>query len=557
MSTCILRLSVFAVLASSVDSIAINSHRKGAAIDDQDQQSSLPDFRWPWQSHRRAPDARVIVNKQKDSEHRRAIVSISEERAFRQSLENIGDAQYIAKISVGGQKVHAVLDTGSFELLAMGANCSSCGNSENLFDATKSKSYRGSEFHTEHSFGSGTTNSMEAVDTISIGQYEVAGQNFWEVYDAQMQILEDGAFQAILGMGPPTSAIKFAEEDSKDVRNELDQYRQEGNEITPQIQETVDHYDDLLTHAKRTTSFVENLGLENVSFCLGKSSASNGFMIWNDHSTRTRPDEFARIDVVGDYYWSASMSDVKFGGKAFIPDESAESVKHKAKDRVLGCKFKECSAILDTGTTLLAAPKEVAERLNQAVEDWFDMGGTCDDLSKLPDLEFKLGGEQFSLPPEAYVGRVTGSVSEEIGKHMPNLLGKSTTRDCEAIVMAMEPDSDSAPTWILGMPFFRKYYTTFHFDRNVGSRPQATAMSFSIADSDCFPGSSPSASETGQDLMETQPASMEILHMPKQVEINVDASKIRAHHRVSRARAKKTLGLKTLMSKTEEEKKSA
>merc|ERR1719163_2518276 len=58
---------------------------------------------------------------------------------------------------------------------------------------------------------------------------------------------------------------------------------------------------------------------------------------------------------------------------------------------------------------------------------------------------------------------------------------------CKPLFMAMEQATQFGPLWILGMPFFRSYYTTF----SIGKSRQDRALYISAADSECFPSEAP------------------------------------------------------------------
>jgi hypothetical protein len=437
-------------------------------------------------------------------------------------MKNTGDAQYTGEIKVGGQTLDAVMDTGSFELLVLSQNCSRCGTVAKLYDETSSSAHTSSGFEAEHSFGSGSTNSVEAFDTTEIGGVKVRKQMFWQVYDANMALLLENTFQAILGIGPPASAVEFAREDVEDVHKELQEMMDKGAEITEKVEGTVKHYEDLLAHAEQTTSVIANLELENMSVCLGTKSLSDGYMIWNDHSTKNHPEKFLEMKVVGDIYWSVQMTDVKLGS----------SSDHTLSETPLGCGASEsCSAVIDTGTTLIVAPADVVESVNKAMDQWMAEGGTCDDVSKLPDLHFNLGGHAFSLPPESYVGRIEGELSAAQARYLPEVFNRRQRKeqrfggDCEVLLMTMDMDSQDGPLWILGMPLFRKYYTSFHFKQHK-SRPQAATMAFSVADDDCQP-SAPAEAEEREKLLRTS---------RRGAELRVNASKIRVPRLVHRGK---------------------
>jgi len=440
-----------------------------------------------------------------------------------QNLENLGDVSYFGVVSVGGQKVKAVIDTGSFELLVMGRNCTVCGENH-LYDETKTKKGNTSAFEATHSFGSGTTYSVEAYDSLKVAGISVAAQQFWDVVDADMYILEDGAFQAILGVGPPLSAVKFAEDDQAEVHKEVAKLKKTGRKIDGEVQKIVDHYDEMATYMKNTKSVIEHLEIENMSVCLGKASGSAGFFAWNDHQSRDAPEKFLTLDVVGDYYWSAELGDVTLLHGTVPENATSKQSESLSKPIELGCTQKKCSAIVDTGTSLIVAPTSVVDKVYDLADAWENAGGTCDDLGKLPHFRFTMNGAHFSLPPEAYMGLVDGSLHESLKDYMPRLperwarkkamiRANVSTSVCEPLLMTMDADSQFGELWILGMPFFRKYYTSFQFvipakDPEPGAapiNPKAATMSFSVVDDKCQPEVSPGTEDGDDEMLNLHP----------------------------------------------------
>merc|ERR1712178_117280 len=106
----------------------------------------------------------------------------------------------------------------------------------------------------------------------------------------------------------------------------------------------------------------------------------------------------------GDYYWSTSLGQVHLAGVTI--------------------ETGNCSAIIDTGTSLLVGPSAVVDKIYELADAWQAAGGSCDDLSQLPDLRFTLDGKDFSLPPEAYMGEMTGDPNEDLAKYMPRFYDK-------------------------------------------------------------------------------------------------------------------------------------
>jgi len=460
-----------------------------------------------------------------------------------QTLENDADVAYYGTINVGGQAVKAIIDTGSFELLVMGKNCTVCGENH-LYDESKSSAGNVSDFQASHTFGSGTTYSVQAFDKLNIAGLSIDVQQFWDVVDADMYILADGSFQAIFGVGPPKSAVAFALSDQKSVHEEVAHLKKKGTKITPTMKDIVQHYDDIVDMMENTTSVVQNLAAQNMSVCLGQKSGSKGYYIWNDDATALAPEKFLMLDVVGESYWSAALSSVALKNASVPENATAKQTKVLSKSMPLGCSKHKCSAIVDTGTSLIVGPAESVYAIYDLADEWEAAGGSCDDLSKLPELQFQLNGKDFSLPPESYMGVVSGQMYDDLAKSMPRLsrkqeLRKKTLKEnktdessyCEPLVMTMDADSPDGELWILGMPFFRKYYTTFHFTQPKGHKfPVAASMSFSEADSKCKPSLAPGAKNgSGESELDAGAASTDQQHQtrqPRPATLRIDASKI-------------------------------
>lgn len=405
----------------------------------------------------------------------------------RQTLLNDGDVQYTVNMSIGGQMMQAILDTGSFDVLVFSQHCWLCGDVESLYDDKVSKTYkRGGGLVIEHNFGSGSTESIAAFEELQFGELEDTKQAFWEVFDAYMPILAESSFQSIVGLGPPTSSIKMAQKDLEDMQAEISNVTESGKKISEKMEKQAKHFEKVVEFTQEQRSLVESLDAMTFSICLSPEALAPGIFIWRDDAPDQWPDAFVTVPVVGDLYWSAEMTDVQLGGSEQLS---------------LGCAStasgdQTCSAVLDTGTSLIVAPKDAASKVHAAVKKW---GGDCDNLDALPALEFTLGGQPFSLPPASYVGKVCGSF-EDLDDDMRRLLAhmnKSLSGDddciCAAMVMSEDVPTENGPMWVLGIPFFRKYYTSFQLginstaDGETDARPYAKSMSFSLADEKCRP----------------------------------------------------------------------
>lgn len=137
-------------------------------------------------------------------------------------------------------------------------------------------------------------------------------------------------------------------------------------------------------------------------------------------------------------YWELSLDAVKIG-----------------KDEIVG----KSNVIIDSGTSLLAGPKEQVHALAKKVGAFpFIMGQYLISCSSTaPDITFVLNGKEYTLSKEEY-----------ILKNGPM---------CLFCFMGIDVPAPRGPLWILGDIFMRKYYTVFDW----GNKTQAPRVGFALA----------------------------------------------------------------------------
>lgn len=344
---------------------------------------------------------------------------------FRQKLYNAADLQYSGDMTLGGQVFRAVLDTGSFELLVFGKDCSTCGTSGS-YDYRKSKTYVTGRLTTVHSFGSGSLKCLDGYDKMEIANYTVTRQDFWEVVEAKMPVLNSASFQAIAGLGPPGQPQKSAQS--------MMQGSSENKFISSLILEKND-------------SMLMNMGVRYFSACFEWTAGAPGHLIWNDTPPKEQTVEFNEINVVDDSYWEVPLRAPRFSLAATNATNSSTVM--------LGCEKSSCKALLDTGTSLIAVPGGV---FNKALASLNNLSVDCTNLKQMPSLEFELGNYTYTLPAQAYIGIIEGYVDRTM-RDMLNPRPKTAPVACQLLLM--NSDGMGEDLWILGMPFFRYYYTTF------------------------------------------------------------------------------------------------
>jgi hypothetical protein len=339
--------------------------------------------------------------------------------------------QYYAPIQIGGQMLNSIIDTGSTELVVVSTTCKTgCGEANKLFEPSRSQKFIQGSFKLKLSYGSGSITGQEAYDTVQVGD-NIRAKNvpFWETYRASMPLIEVSDFQVILGVGPIPDNAGILRYGENNKK---------------------DDYAIPLYH----------LGINRFGTCLGREPMSPGYFIWNDDSANTDPSKFVKLRVPKTGFWMAKLEDLRLG------------------NRPMACQKSACGATLDSGSSLITAPYSVKLNLEKAIRSY---GAGCTTLHKLPQLSFKLDGVAFSLPAEAYFGKNPDGPADGANECRPTLAEISMTTQ------------ELGDMFILGVPFFRKYYAVFEQGALDGSRPPA--MYVSKANGGCFPSSNPSAPE--------------------------------------------------------------
>jgi len=129
-------------------------------------------------------------------------------------------------------------------------------------------------------------------------------------------------------------------------------------------------------------------------------------------------------------YWQLDMDDITVDGA------SVTSVR---------------KAIVDSGTSLLAAPTAEIEKIAKAVGAKkvlpippFNKEYMIDCDSPGPDLVIGIGGKSYTLTKEDYIIR--------------------DGPECLFAMTGLDVPAPAGPLWILGDPFMRSFYVKFDFD---------------------------------------------------------------------------------------------
>jgi len=404
-------------------------------------------------------------------------MALTDYKSYRQAMVNFGDVQYISYITIGRQTISGILDTGSFELVVFSAVCQSCGQAAK-YDAALSTSYTAGKLASGQSYGSGDTTSLEAFDNVAIGPFDEANQTFWEVFDAHMPILHHAAFQSIIGVGPPETPAADAWANARKASDNLTEFYERGKRAPTDARQRLSNKITIAKEMSGKSTMLSTFKVQMFSVCVGTRPGSDGYFIWNDTSAIDMPDLFWRVPVVGKHTWSVQLRNVRLDR---LDGSEVSTTTGKPQDRLaLGCYEDGCGALVDSGTSLLAVPTAVINKLLQYLEN---MGANCSKLSTLPDLVFEMNGMRFSLPPDSYVAEVKGNMPNYLQSFVRVRNLQRASGQCQLILMESFADSMFGPLWILGVPFFRKYYTTF----SIGGAKKDRSIYLASASEDCEP----------------------------------------------------------------------
>lgn len=352
---------------------------------------------------------------------------------YRQELRSEdGFEQYKGLLMLGGQPLHGVMDTGSAELVVISDRCGGflCPQEEQ-YHAGDSGSYRHGRETQTLTYSGGGFFTEEAYDDLELGPFKAADARFWEVTRSTMNLMMFGEFTFIAGLGPyappgpgPQGAMPPHRWAWPLARRQAPDHKAVLSKLLP---------------------------IRAFSICLDQEKDdSAGYIVWNDDAHSSSPGLFKRLTTKASSHWMISLKNVRIG------------------DRLIACG-SGCGAIPDSGTAMLSMPPGAVQALNAEAKGWH-LASACEGagIQHYPRLNFELDGMEHSLPPSAYMG---------------DIMEADLSSTCKPRVMEMNMTSDHGDVWVLGMPFFREYYSVFV--QGAGdSRPEVHT---SRADGACRP----------------------------------------------------------------------
>jgi len=183
---------------------------------------------------------------------------------------------------------------------------------------------------------------------------------------------------------------------------------------------------------------------EETSFSLVDSMVKAGVLKRNLFSVYFAKGEMSQSEITfGDIRADRLASDLIWAPVS-NPGYWQVEIRDLAKnDEPLGFCKKHCQIAADTGTSLLAGPTSMVDKLVKTL----NVSSDCSNYDGLPSLGFILqgGGATLTLDNVDYVDR--------------------TEEGCFLLFMPLDIPPPRGPMFILGDPFLRKYYTVYDRER--------------------------------------------------------------------------------------------
>jgi cathepsin D len=241
------------------------------------------------------------------------------------------------------------------------------------FDSSKSSSYvkNGTKFNI--TYGSGGVVGYLGQDTTTVAGLKAQKSIFGQVTKLEGISFIASKFDGILGMAWPAISVDHC----------------------PLIF-------DLLYQQKQVEG-------NSFSFYLTKKAGEEGSsLVLGGVNSAYATEAFRYYKLKMQNYWIIEMSDVVFNGTSY--------------------KNGTASAIIDTGTSVIAGPKHVIDKMTAAFGPGKEKQVDCATIDKLPELSFSFGGDKYALKGSDYIlqvaeGNKTVCIVGLIGLDLPPQLG--------------------------------------------------------------------------------------------------------------------------------------
>ncbi len=330
-------------------------------------------------------------------------------------------SEYSGKVSVGNppQEFELVFDTGSANFIITSSKCENCKHRKYNSDLSKTSSKVeklnkiNSDYFTHSTidhdeifirFGTGDVNCLMTRDSVCLGGLESSKKSPSTCVD-KLLILE-----AIKESPIPFDSVQF---------------------------------DGIIglsfTHLSldKDSNFIDRLVAENkikkkiFSFYFNNNDESLSQVHLGGINSTKFAGKVYFADVISKDYWEIKIDSISYGNK-----------------KLNICEEKLCTAIVDTGTSMIAGPTDFI----QSLEKLSYVQPDCSNFDLLANLRFEINGMFFNLDPEFYTFKYKLQLTDR------------DYRCFNAYMTINALSNEKKVTLLLGIPFLKKYYTVFDRD---------------------------------------------------------------------------------------------
>jgi hypothetical protein len=309
------------------------------------------------------------------------------------AMQRIHKTAYWGSMSLGTppQPFKVIFDTGSGNLIVPSSECTVPGCAphrkfhKNASSSAQSVTNEKGEGSSEISFGTGQISGDFMRDKMCIGESLCIDSSFIAADRETTEPFQSIPFDGIMGLG-------FKDLSMGEGFNIVDDLNSKGQLPNSQI-----------------SFYLTDDGDSEVTFGGYKAEYLASDIVW--------------APVKKESYWQVSIDDITF-------DNTPKGLCNGG-----------CEVAVDTGTSMLAGPSELVDKLSNMVAAKSD----CSNFDSLPKLGFQIGDKVLNLQPDDYMDR--------------------SSSDCSFSLMALDVPPPKGPLFIFGDPFLRRFVTIF--DRSV------------------------------------------------------------------------------------------
>lgn len=214
---------------------------------------------------------------------------------------------------------------------------------------------------------------------------------------------------------------------------------------------------DAVDEACASSTLIKTWSLHRFSICMHEGHDAWGSLTVNGANPAENP-QVTQHNIAGKNFWAVNVRDLhaRKDGKPF--------------GQTLGFATKTGGvAILDTTSVSLGVPHDIFVQLEDI---WKNYSLDCNDMAQQIGLGFTVGdslqdAQAIRLSANSWLrqayGRTTAAVAGLPNTTVPAHNYTGPFIGCESMIQDIgEAMTDNGPMFILGLPFFQEYVTTFH-----------------------------------------------------------------------------------------------